>query len=538
MAPTNPLAAICPGAFERLDQLFSCFAGRSASTDRIPADQEADRMSAIFGETCIPSGSLVLLDGPSGVGKSFLAHELAREHGLECATINLGLVNLNFPLNKPRGIEHLFLSALSSQRVVVLDNAETLCSEFETAQAVVTCLQACLDAGASRAVVIATTRAPDRISIPVKSLVTDLISLAVPGSAQRSSLVQYYVQRLQQELASNSAAASFIATVDAAAIAPQCHGWVHTDVASLFNRAKASLLVDGVPNGMTATAFLQSLIPSITPMTLRSSAVDVVDVPSTRFSMVGGLEHAKSALTTSIVWMHQHHAAFARLGITPTAGVLLYGPPGTGKTLLARALAGECGINYLSTSIAQLVQSYVGESEKRIAALFRAARAAAPCVVFLDEIDAMFRSREGGETGSMSSKMITQLMMELDESAGRGVVVLGATNHPYAMDASVLRPGRLDTHVYVGLPSAEDRHQILRLYAAPLGGDGAAVTDVVARTDGFSGADLKALVRRAAGVMTRRRGDTLVAEDLLTALKGTKPSIRAEDLKRLEAWRP
>ncbi|KNE62171.1 hypothetical protein AMAG_07417 [Allomyces macrogynus ATCC 38327] len=534
MAPTNSFAAIYPGAFERLEQLFSCFAGHSASTN-----QEADLASAIFGDSCIPNGSLVLLDGPSGVGKSFLVHELARAHGLECTTINLGLVNLNFPLNKPRGIEHLFLSALSTKRVVILDNVETLCSEFETAQAVVTCLRACLDAGLSCALVIATTRVPDRISIPVKSLVTDLISLAVPGSPQRSSLVQYYAQRLQQELASNPATAAFIATVDAAAIAPQCHGWVHADAASLFMHAKASLLVDGVPSGVTATAFLQSLIPSITPMTLRSSAVDVVDVPSTRFSMVGGLEHAKSALTTSIVWMHQHHAAFARLGITPTAGVLLYGPPGTGKTLLARALAGECGINYLSTSIAQLVQSYVGESEKRIAALFRAARAAAPCVVFLDEIDAMFRSREGGETGSMSSKMITQLMMELDESASRGVVVLGATNHPYAMDASVLRPGRLDTHVYVGLPSAEDRRQILSLYAAPLGDATAAVTDeVVVLTDGFSGADLKALVRRAAGVMTRRRGETLVVEDLLTALKGTKPSIRAEDLKRLEAWQP
>ncbi|KNE63154.1 hypothetical protein AMAG_08313 [Allomyces macrogynus ATCC 38327] len=537
MAPTNPLAAIYPSAFERLDQLFACFPGCSASAAPAVAYQDAVLISAIFGDTCIPIGSLVLLDGPSGVGKSFLVHELARAHGHECTTVNLDLVNLNFPLNKPRGIEHLFLSALSSKRVVVLDNVETLCSEFEMAQAVKMCLQACLDAGSSRVLVISTTRAPDRISIPVKSLVTDLISLAVPGSAHRSSLVQYYVQRLQQELASDSAAATFIATVDPEAIALQCHGWVHADVASLFMRAKASLLVDGAPTGVTATAFLQSLIPSISPMTLRSSAVDVVDVPSTQFSMVGGLEHAKSALTTSIVWMHQHHAAFARLGVTPTAGVLLYGPPGTGKTLLARALAGECGINYLSTSIAQLVQSHVGESEKRIAELFRAARAAVPCVVFLDEIDAMFRSRDGGETGSMSSKMITQLMMELDESAGRGVVVLGATNHPYAMDASVLRPGRLDTHVYVGLPSAADRRQILGLYAATLGDAAAAVTDeVVARTDGFSGADLKALVRRAAGVMTRRCGHVLVDEDLLKALKGTKASIRAEDLKWLEAW--
>ncbi|KAI8611701.1 P-loop containing nucleoside triphosphate hydrolase protein [Chytriomyces sp. MP71] len=177
----------------------------------------------------------------------------------------------------------------------------------------------------------------------------------------------------------------------------------------------------------------------------------------------------------SLFWFHSRTDDFRKLGITPSKGVLLYGPPGTGKTLLAKAVATEAKVNFLSISISAIVKGHVGESEKQISNIFQQAKAASPSIVFLDEIESVFASRES--SGDYSQKILAQLVQEIDAlslgsfEAGSAdgepakVVVLAATNFPALIDPTLLRPGRIDRLIAVRLPTRAQRESILQVYA-------------------------------------------------------------------------
>jgi len=196
-----------------------------------------------------------------------------------------------------------------------------------------------------------------------------------------------------------------------------------------------------------------------------------------------------------------HPAKFAALGLSAPTGVLLYGPPGCGKTLVAKAAARESGANFISVKGPELLNKFVGESERAVRTLFLRAAASAPCVIFFDELDALCPKR-GGEGGVNSERVVNQLLTEMDGlNSRKGVFIIAATNRPDMIDAAMLRPGRLDKLLYVRLPKQAERRAILETIARkmPLATDVdlvAAAAD--ARTEGFSGADLAALMREAA----------------------------------------
>ena len=245
-------------------------------------------------------------------------------------------------------------------------------------------------------------------------------------------------------------------------------------------------------------------------------------VPGVRWRDVGGQSAAKASLYDVLIWPLTHRSDAAAIGVPLPVGVLLYGPPGTGKTLLACAAAGMLGNRFITLSIPEVLRPGIGDSERALRAAFAAASAAAPAVIFIDEIQALFTRRSGGHGGDdesvrMSSLLTTQLLQCMDGLRGRqtaanrgGVVVIAATNAPEALDDALFRPGRFDRAVHVGLPDVDDRTEIIlphlrRLLAQPSGeavdaadGTVAALARYVAeRTDGYSGADLVNICRVA-----------------------------------------
>ncbi|MFW5974272.1 MAG: ATP-binding protein, partial [Natrialbaceae archaeon] len=230
----------------------------------------------------------------------------------------------------------------------------------------------------------------------------------------------------------------------------------------------------------------------------------VAERPTVTYEDVGGLDDAKDRLREAIEWPLSYGALFEAAGTDPPKGVLLYGPPGTGKTLLARAIAGESGVNFVQVAGPEVLDRYVGESEGAIRAIFERARHTAPTIVFLDEIDAIAARR--GEGHEVTERVVSQLLTELDAAAeDPNLVVLAATNRRDALDDALVRPGRLETHVEVPAPDRDARRAILDVHTAakPLGED-VDLSTIAAETAGFSGADLDALVRDASMHAIRR----------------------------------
>ena len=307
----------------------------------------------------------------------------------------------------------------------------------------------------------------------------------------------------------------------------QCNGFTRSDIKIVFGQMK--LICHERKINLNAPSFniyslwnealsigLASLSSKRKMGVVRQNNIDYSgmeekdDLPS--WQSVGGLEKAKRVLEEHVVWPYLYPEEFQRLNISSSNGVLLYGPPGTGKTLLAKAVAGYSGVAFISASITDIMKGDVGSSEAKVAELFRVARQKSPCVVFLDEIQAIFGNREN--SGRLGTSMIAQLMMEMDNLnvKNNGIVVLAATNRIDLMDPSLLRPGRFETVVHVGLPSQSDRESILKLYISNMNvEEDIDLTDMAMRlskmTSNFTGADLYNLCQCAVVNSMKRAGD-------------------------------
>ncbi|XP_076748066.1 nuclear valosin-containing protein-like isoform X6 [Maylandia zebra] len=244
----------------------------------------------------------------------------------------------------------------------------------------------------------------------------------------------------------------------------------------------------------------QLSLASVQPSAKREGFATVPDVT---WEDVGALQDVREELTMAILAPVRSPEQFRALGLSAPSGVLLAGPPGCGKTLLAKAVANESGLNFISVKGPELLNMYVGESERAVRQVFQRGRNSAPCVIFFDEIDALCPRRSGHESGA-SVRVVNQLLTEMDGlESRRQVFIMAATNRPDIIDPAVLRPGRLDKTLYVGLPPPADRHTIL--HTITKGGTRPQLEQDVSleeiardkRCDGFSGADLTALVREA-----------------------------------------
>ena len=234
------------------------------------------------------------------------------------------------------------------------------------------------------------------------------------------------------------------------------------------------------------------------------------------FGDVAGIDEAKEDLQELVQYLRDP-AKFQRLGGEIPRGVLMVGPPGTGKTLMAKAIAGEAKVPFFSISGSDFVEMFVGVGASRVRDMFETAKKQAPCIIFIDEIDAVGRHRGGGYGGGNDEReqTLNQMLVEMDGFEGNeGVIVIAATNRPDVLDRALLRPGRFDRQVYVSLPDIRGREQILEVHLGKVPTDETVKTAVLARsTPGFSGADLANLVNEAALIAARRNKRTVGGED-------------------------
>jgi len=265
-------------------------------------------------------------------------------------------------------------------------------------------------------------------------------------------------------------------------------------------------------------------------------------IPRETFAQVVGLARAKRRLAQVVEWL-RHPGALAAFGLRPPRGFLLAGPPGTGKTLLARALAGEAGVPFLSLSASELISKWVGESEERIRNLFRQAREYAPAIIFLDEIDSIGRARTG-ESRGWESSTLNQLLASMDgfQASDQTVFVLAATNHAGVLDPALLRPGRFDEVVPVDLPDKEARRVFLEMRLRDLGVSGLDLDPLVEGTVGCSPAEMDRMVREAGYAVAAAGRDRITLEDLQAARRLVRFGAAQEGFrqregeKRLTAW--
>jgi transitional endoplasmic reticulum ATPase len=282
--------------------------------------------------------------------------------------------------------------------------------------------------------------------------------------------------------------------VDFESVAARLNGYVFADLAVL---ADAALERAVRRDGRTAIrmADFDAALDEVEPTGLREVTVEF---PAVGWDEVGGLDDAKRELVRAVYWPLEYADRFAEMGIEPPSGVLLYGPPGTGKTLLARAAASLSDANFIPVNGPELLDKYVGESEKAVRDLFATARENAPAVIFFDEVDAISPKRRGDDTGA-GERVVSQLLTELDGLEPlTDVAVIAATNRPDAIDEALLRPGRIEKAVETPLPGREARREILEIHAREMPVAPGVDLDFLAdRTAGYSGGDLAALVREA-----------------------------------------
>merc|ERR1711979_85494 len=292
-----------------------------------------------------------------------------------------------------------------------------------------------------------------------------------------------------------------------------------------------------------------------TPSALRET---VVEVPNVTWDDIGGLEGVKRELQELVQYPVEHPEKFLQFGMQPSRGVLFYGPPGCGKTLLAKAVASECSANFVSIKGPELLTMWFGESEANVREVFDKARAAAPCVLFFDELDSIGTARGSsqGDAGGAGDRVMNQLLTEIDGvGAKKNVFFIGATNRPELLDEALLRPGRLDQLIYIPLPDLPARQNILeatlkKCLIAP----NVPLSFIAQKTEGFSGADLAELCQRAAKAAIR---DAIAAEELRAgddamdaetaseigrkhfeeAFAGARRSVATNDLAKFDQFR-
>lgn len=292
--------------------------------------------------------------------------------------------------------------------------------------------------------------------------------------------------------------------IDFLELAGKTDGYMPGDLVLLISRARNEALIRSVQDSQSgsgpislAAEDFDSALKGFTPASLRNVTLTS---STTTFAAIGGLNDTRKTLLETLQYPTQYAPIFAQCPLRLRSGLLLYGFPGCGKTLLASAVAGECGLNFISVKGPEILNKYIGASEKSVRDLFERAQAARPCVLFFDEFDSIAPKRGHDSTG-VTDRVVNQLLTQMDGAEGlSGVYVLAATSRPDLIDPALLRPGRLDKSLLCDVPSHSDRVDIIRAVSGKLAmSDEVAsrLDDIAARTEGFTGADLQAVVYNA-----------------------------------------
>jgi transitional endoplasmic reticulum ATPase len=434
----------------------------------------------------------VLLYGPPGTGKTLIARAVANEVDAHFQTISGPEIVSKYKGESEEQLRAAFEEAeANAPAILFVDEIDSIAGardadadmETRVVAQLLTLLDGLEDRG--QVVVIGATNRVDAIDPALRrgGRFDREIEIGVPDESGRREI-----------LAVHTRGVPLAEDVDLDRLAARTHGFVGADVHSLVTEAAMGALRRTRDEPVVTREDFEAALAAVDPSAMRAY---VAESPDVTFEDVGGLADQKRALREAVEWPLTHAALFEATATDPPTGVLLSGPPGTGKTLLARALAAESDLNFIHVAGPELLDKYVGESERAVRDLFERARQAAPSIVFLDEIDAIAASR--GTSHEATERVVSQLLTELDGLADNPtLVVLAATNRPDALDPALLRPGRLEEHVTVPVPDERARREILAVHveSKPLGDD-VDLDDLAAATDGYSGAELASLARDA-----------------------------------------
>ncbi|UQS27499.1 AAA family ATPase [Amycolatopsis thermalba] len=475
----------------------------------------------------------VLLSGAEGVGKTTLVRSVAAAEKLRLVTLtapSIAVLEPNAIATRLR--EAIDQAAAGGPAVLLITDIDTLLPATQPPPVATVVLDE-LRGALTRPdlAVVATTARPEACDPRLRAadLLDRELAIPQPDARVRTELLRVLLRDVPLE-----------STVDFGEIADRTPGFVAADLLALRRDAavRAALRQREAAEPHISQQDLLDALQSVRPISMSTS--DSLATGGLTLDEVGDMTEVKQSLTEAVLWPLRYPDSFSRLGIAPPRGVLLYGPPGGGKTFLVRALAGTGALNVFVVKGAELLDKWVGESERAVRELFRKAADAAPSLVFLDEIDALAPRRgQSGDSG-VSDRVVAALLTELDGvEPMRDVVVLGATNRPELVDPALLRPGRLERLVYVPPPDAEARADILRATArhTPLASD--VDLDAIAATlDGYSAADCAALIREAALTAMRESLEAaeVTAAHLETARKTVRPSLDPAQLAALEAY--
>jgi transitional endoplasmic reticulum ATPase len=487
----------------------------------------------------------VLLHGPPGTGKTRLAQAVANESDASFFTINgPEIMGSAYGESEKRLREVFEEAAKSAPAIVFIDEIDSIAPKRdrvpgEAEKRLVAQLLTLMDGLEARAnlVVIAATNRPDAIDEALRR----------PGRFDREIVIGVPDENGRREiLGIHTRGMPLGDKVDLDELARTTHGFVGADIAALAREAAIEAVRRIMPKlDLDARTIPQEVLDELyvgredflaaLKRTQPSAMREVmVQVPNVRWEDIGGMGKAIELLKEGIELPLKLPDAFRRLGIRPAKGFLLYGPPGTGKTLLAKAVAREAEANFISMKSSDLLSKWYGESEQQIARLFQRARAVAPCVLFIDEIDSLVPARGSGQgEPEVTGRVVNTILAEMDGLEELGaVVVIGATNRPTLVDPALLRPGRFDELVYVGTPDEEGRERILGMHtkAMPLAGD-VSLADIAGKTERFTGADLEDVVRRAGlNALHRAGGDVneVTKADFEEALAESRATVTSE----------
>ncbi len=489
----------------------------------------------------------ILLYGPPGVGKTLLAKALANEIGAYFIAINGPEIMSKYYGESEQRLREIFEEARkNAPAIIFIDEIDAIAPKREEVvgeveKRVVAQLLTLMDGleGRGDIVVIGATNRVHAIDPALRrpGRFDREIEIPMPDKQGRLEILQIHSRNVPLS-----------EDVSLEKIAEVTHGFTGADLAALVKEAAISALrrflrteqIDlnkPIPPEtlkkllVTKNDFIEAL-KLVHPTLMREV---FVEVPEVRWDDIGGLENVKQELREVVEWPLKYPESFSRLGIEPPKGILLYGPPGCGKTLLAKAVATESGANFIAIKGPEILSKWVGESEKAIREIFRRARQVAPAIIFFDEIDSIAPARGYRTDAGVTDRIVNQLLAEMDGiQTLKNVVVIGATNRADILDPALLRPGRFDRIIYVPPPDKKSRLQILKVHTRklPLAGD-VDLEKLADLTEGYSGADLEALVREAVMLALREKFEVrpISMNYFMQALKVVKPSLTKDLLE-------